>query len=261
MRYSNFTQTAIEAAKAAGEVLSYYFGKSIRVREKQGAGLVTNADTEAERAAIQILRKAQPAFEIVAEESASQADTGKIRGGRWIIDPLDGTTNFVHGFPMFCVSIAAEVGGQIRSGVVFHPVFNDLYVAEIGKGAFVNAHRMRVSKTARLPESLLSTGFAYRKNRWLRAEMRAFERMSRVARAVRRPGSAALDLAYVARGVFDGFWERRLAPWDTAAGSILVTEAGGAVTDFQGKPYALSKPEVLASNGRIHKALLSEVRS
>jgi myo-inositol-1(or 4)-monophosphatase len=143
--------------------------------------------------------------------------------------------------------------------VIYHPILKDTYVAVRGGGAFVNGRPMRVSKTRRLGDSLLTTGFTYRKDSWLRAEMEAFERLSEVARAVRRPGSAALDLAYTARGVFDGFWERRLSPWDVAAGALLVEEAGGKVTDFQGKSFQISAREILASNGTLHKPLLQAV--
>jgi myo-inositol-1(or 4)-monophosphatase len=139
--------------------------------------------------------------------------------------------------------------------VIYHPILRETYVALEGRGAFVNGQRIRVSKTRKLKDSLLTTGFTYRKTTWLHEEMNAFERLSRVARAVRRPGSAALDLAYTARGVFDGFWERRLSPWDVAAGALLVQEAGGKVTDFQGKPFNILDSEVLASNGLLHPRL------
>ena len=255
--FSALRESTIEAAHAAGKVLVKYFGKSIRVSEKKGAGLVTNADIEAESAALKILRRARPDFSVLAEESAPKPTRGS--PGRWIIDPLDGTTNFVHRFPMFCVSIAAEWENQVQVGVIYHPILRDTYVAVRGKGAFVNGKRMHVSKTRRLADSLLTTGFTYRKDAWLKSEMEAFERLSGVVRAVRRPGSAALDLAYTARGVFDGFWERRLSPWDVAAGALLVQEAGGKVSDFQGKLFRVEGSEILASNGSLHNSLLQAV--
>ena len=248
---------AIEASHASGALLARHFQKKIRVSEKAGAGLVTNVDLAAEAASLKILRKKFPDFGVLAEEAGIE----KARSaGRWIIDPLDGTTNYVHGFPMFCVSIAAEWEGEIVAGVIYHPILKDTYTAIRDGGARLNGKAIRVSKTRTPNESLLTTGFTYRKDEWLQAEMQAFERLSAVARAVRRPGSAALDLAYTARGVFDGFWERRLSPWDVAAGSLLVTEAGGKVTDFRGAPFRLECRELLASNGQIHGALLREVR-
>jgi myo-inositol-1(or 4)-monophosphatase len=250
----------VEAATRAGEVL-LKFSRSRRydVREKGGAGLVTDADLAAEEAAMKILRRDFPDFGFLTEESNPEARKSASKEGRFILDPLDGTTNFVHGFPMFCVSAAAEWRGRIVAGCVFHPSLSDTYSARLGGGARLNRRPMRVSATRTLDDSLLTTGFTYRKDHWLHAEMLAFERVSRVARAVRRPGSAALDLAYVARGVFDGFWERRLSPWDVAAGMLLVSEAGGRVTDFSGNPLEIGKPEILASNGLLHARLLAEV--
>lgn len=211
-------KAAVEAAHASGDILAHHFGKTLRVREKTGAGLVTNIDIASEKAALRILKKSFPDFGFLTEESGIHAARS---AGRWVIDPLDGTTNYIHRFPMFCVSIAAEWEGEVIVGVIYHPILKDTYTAIRGKGAFVNGKRLRVSSTSRLEDSLLTTGFTYRKDEWLHAEMQAFENLSAVARAVRRPGSAALDLAYTARGVFDGFWERRLSPWDVAAGGTF----------------------------------------
>lgn len=255
------SKEVVRAALAAGKTLLKYYNRAYKISEKTGAGLVTEADLAAEKVAMRILEKSRPDFDWLTEEAAPQ---GSIRGadgiaskGRWVCDPLDGTTNFVHQFPMFCVSLAAEWNGQVIVGVIYHPILKDLYVAVRGGGAFINGKPLKVSDTDKLSASLLSTGFAYKKGQWLHAEMEAFERLSGMARAVRRPGSAALDLAYTARGVFDGFWERRLAPWDVAAGSLLIEEAGGTVTDFQGKPYRLGADGILASNPRLHPELLS----
>lgn len=249
-------QTAVAAARASGRVLMKYFEKSFEVREKVGAGLVTNADLESEAAAVKILKKGFPDFGFLTEESPPTQGKSP---GRWILDPLDGTTNFVHGFPMFCVSIAAEWEGKLVVGVIHVPVLKETYVGVAGRGAKVNGKKLKVSKRGSLPEALLTTGFTYRKDHWLRQEMLAFEHLSREARAVRRPGSAALDLAYVARGVFDGFWERRLNAWDIAAGIVLVREAGGKVTDFEGRELNVEHPEVLASNGVLHDELFKAV--
>jgi myo-inositol-1(or 4)-monophosphatase len=239
------------------------FRTKLRVNEKPGEGLVTNADLEAERAAIKVLKSAFPDFGILTEESDGKAARSP---GRWILDPLDGTTNYAHGLSTFCVSIAAEWDGEIVAGVIYHPVPGETYAAMQGKGAFVfqgkpgksTARRLRVSSTRELGSAFLSTGFSSRKDRWLEKEIAVFERVSRKAGGVRRPGSAALDLANVARGTFDGFWERGLSAWDVAAGSLLIHEAGGKVTGFEGKALRLDGGEVLASNGLLHRALMRE---
>lgn len=255
----------VKAAHASGKVLMKYYGKNLQIREKMGAGLVTQADLEAEIAAVKVLRKAAPHFAFLTEENTTQAagPAGSHSEGKWIIDPLDGTTNFVHGFPMFCVSIAAEIEEELQIGVIYQPCLDETYVAVQGQGAVCHSKgkkaRLRVSSTNQLHDSLLTTGFTYRKEKWLHEEMEAFERLSAVARAVRRPGSAALDLAYTARGVFDGFWERRLSPWDVAAGMVLVREAGGMVSDFQHQNYKLEGREILASNGVLHDELLKAI--
>lgn len=261
---STLAEAAVRAARTSGRILMKHFGKSLRVSEKSGAGLVTNADLESEEACVKILRRAFPSFAFLTEEGTESArstaiNPGPSQGPRWIIDPLDGTTNYIHGFPMFCVSIAAEWNGELVAGVVYHPVLKDTYVAVKGKGAFLNGKRIRVSDTSEMKNSLLTTGFTYRKDQWLHAEMEAFERISGKARAVRRPGSAALDLAYTARGVFDGFWERRLSPWDVAAGALLVQEAGGKVTNFRGGPLQVGQGEIVASNQKLHRELLAGI--
>ncbi len=249
----------ISAAKAAGKVLMSHFNRPLKITEKAGAGLVTEADIRAEAAAVRVLKRSRFDFDFLMEEAAPELRAAN-KSGRWVIDPLDGTTNFVHRFPMFCVSIGAEWEGEVVAGVIWHPVLKDLYTGTLGGGAFVNGKRMHVSPTKKIRDSLLTTGFTYRKNKWLHREMEAFERLSEVARAIRRPGSAALDLAYVARGVFDGFWERRLSPWDIAAGMLLVREAGGKVTDFSGQDSQLLVPEILASNSWLHGDLLASIQ-
>ncbi len=258
-KFSLLESAAIDAALAAGRVLMKNFGGPLRVRAKQDSSLVTQVDLAAEAAALKVLTKACPDFGLLTEESHPGAQASHTGSGRWILDPLDGTTNYVHRFPMFCVSIAAEWEHEIVVGVIYHPVLKELYVATRGKGATINGKKMRVSTTTTLPDSLLSTGFTVGRDDWLKLEMIAFENLSSVSRAVRRPGSAALDLAYVARGVFDGFWERRLSPWDVAAGGLLVLEAGGKVTDFDGKPFEPRRREILASNGKLHRKLMSNV--
>lgn len=245
-------KTAVQAALTAGAVLRKHFGRKLDVREKGALGLVTNADLEAEEKSLKILLKKFPDFGVIAEESPYK---NRISEGRWIVDPLDGTTNFVHRFPMFCVSIAAEWEDQIVVGVIYHPILKDLYVAVKAQGTRLNGKPIAVSKTKKIADALLTTGFTYQKQKLLHREMGAFERLSGLARAVRRPGSACLDLAYTARGVFDGFWERNLSPWDVAAGSLIVQEAGGIVTDFKGEPFSIHSKEILASNGSLHAPL------
>jgi myo-inositol-1(or 4)-monophosphatase len=247
---------AIRAAHAAGAVLMKHYGKKLRISEKKDAGLVTQADTEAQDRCVSILKKGFPDYGFLTEEAPPELGRNS---GRWIIDPLDGTNNFIHGFPMFCVSIAAEWEGKLVAGVIYHPVFKDTYVAAIGKGATLNGKKIQVSKTKRIQDSLLTTGFTYRKDRFLTTEMKTFEYLSSLARAVRRPGSAAMDLAYTACGVFDGFWERRLSAWDIAAGALLVEEAGGRVSDLSGKPLNLDAGQLLASNESLHPLLLKNM--
>ena len=248
--------TAIEASYAAGKILKKFFGGRLKVAEKKNAGLVTNADLAAESAAVRVLSKSYPEFGFLTEESQPILSDSP---GRWILDPLDGTTNFVHGFPMFCVSLAAEWRGKIVVGVIYHPLLDHTYVGTLGQGATLNGRKIKVSQTRKISESLLTTGFAYNRGASLHREIEVFATLNQQARAVRRPGSAALDLAYTAQGVFDGFWERNLSPWDVAAGSLILTEAGGKISDFQGNPFELTQREVLASNGALHSKLSSLV--
>jgi myo-inositol-1(or 4)-monophosphatase len=250
---------AVEAAMQAGKVIRKHYTRPLRVREKGKLGLVTNADVEAEAVALKVLKKCESGFAFLSEETHSEGKRQKGQEGIWIVDPLDGTTNFVHRFPMFCTTIALQFQKDVEIAVTYHPILDELYTAIRGKGAFLNGKPMRVSKTARLKDALLSTGFAYSARRSLRKEMSAFEHLSRASRAVRRPGSAALDLAYTARGVFDGFWERHLSPWDLAAGMLLVREAGGKVSDFAGGDFDLHGPEILASNGKLHSQILKTI--
>jgi myo-inositol-1(or 4)-monophosphatase len=261
-RYSlaELEHSAVRAALAAGKVLRKYFGKKLKIDEKKNAGLVTNADLQAEEAALKILSRATPDFGFLTEETHPTASQRPGEPGRWILDPLDGTTNFVHKFPMFCVSIGAEVQGVPTVGVIYHPIFNDLYVAVRGKGARLNGKRIHVSNTKKLGDSLLTTGFAYTWNEEaLARDLWTFQKLSIKARAIRRPGSAAMDLAYTARGVFDAFWERNLSPWDISAGALLVQEAGGKVTNYFGEPLAYSQRQILASNGKIHRLMVNTI--
>jgi myo-inositol-1(or 4)-monophosphatase len=241
---------AATTAEQAGATLLKHFGKTLNIRYKDRINLVTKADREAERNIVRRFLMAFPAYGILAEEGTAVAgDT------RWIVDPLDGTTNYAHGYPVFCVSIALEREREIVLGVIYDPVRKETFSAERGHGAFLNRNRIHVSRIRNLGRALLVTGFAYDVHTNPDNNLDHFANFILKAQAVRRDGSAALDLAYLACGRFDGFWELELHPWDTAAGSLLVTEAGGKTTDFRGKPFSIYGRETLASNGFIHRAM------
>lgn len=246
-------QLAEQAAQAAGEVLLAHLGRA-RVEFKGAVDLVTNADREAEQVIIAMIQDRYPEHGIVAEESGTAAGKAPVR---WVIDPIDGTTNYAHGLPIFAVSIAVELEGQIVAGVVYNPASREKYTAIRGRGAALNGVPLAVSTTEELDRSLLVTGFPYTVRETRLNNMDHFENFILRAQAVRRLGSAALDMAYVARGSFDGYWEPEVKPWDVAAGWLLVEEAGGVVTDLKGRPFTLEAGQVLASNGRIHQAMLS----
>ena len=240
--------TALEAARLGGAVLMEHLGGPLEIREKgRRADLVTMADGAAERAIIERLRADFPQASFLAEESGSQERPSP---ERWIVDPLDGTTNYAHGYPIFCVSIAFERAGEVVAGVIYAPAMNECFVAERGAGATLNGRPLRVSSIDAMADSLVCTGFQpsrYERN------MRYFDAASQVTQGVRRDGSAALNLAYVACGRFDLFWEFDLHQWDTAAGSLLVTEAGGVVTTIENAPWSPRSESVLASNGLVQR--------
>jgi myo-inositol-1(or 4)-monophosphatase len=248
---------AVKAARAAGSIINRAALdiESVRVSQKKANDFVTEVDQAAEQAIIETLLAAYPGHGIWAEES------GKEHGAQdsdfvWIIDPLDGTTNFIHGLPVYCVSIALAVKGKVEQAVVYDPTRNDLFTATKGRGAFLNDRRLRVSKRTELKQSLISTGFPYRQgddfNRYLGMMGDVMQRTA----GLRRPGAAALDLAYVAAGYTDGFFELGLQPWDVAAGSLLVTEAGGLVGNFTGESDFLEQNECLAGNPRVYGQLV-----
>jgi myo-inositol-1(or 4)-monophosphatase len=245
-RYREFIEAT---AREAGALLRERIDDRHTVQYKGEINLVTEADHLSEALIVERIRGSFPDHNILAEESPETANGS---GFRWIIDPLDGTTNYAHGYPVFCVSIALEAEGKIRLGAVYDPMLDELFTAEKGAGAFLNGRRLKVSRTAELSRSLLATGFPYDIREDRNNNINYFEAMALNTQAVRRAGSAALDLAYLAAGRFDGFWELKLMPWDMAAGWLLVEEAGGVVTDLQGDPFALHSPHILASNGLIH---------
>jgi myo-inositol-1(or 4)-monophosphatase len=242
----------IKAAREAGSLLMDNFERGIRVEFKGKYDLVTEADRQAEALIVDLIRKRFPDHDILAEEE----DYGKLNSEyRWIVDPLDGTTNFAHGFPWFAVSIALEVRGKLTLGVVYNPYVGEFYFAERGQGAFLNERRLQVSATRVLERALLATGFAYDHKSCKANNYDYFTRFQREAQACRRPGVASLDLASVAAGRFDGFWEMKLKPWDLAAGVLLIEESGGRVSDFDGNPMTLDSLECLASNVLIHEEM------
>ena len=247
---------ALTAARAAGRILSDYLGRVEQIRFKGVTDLVTEADEVSEQKVIEIIRARFPDHQILAEESGRSGGDSE---HRWLIDPLDGTTNYAHGYPFFAVSIAYEVRGELQLGVVLAPALGELFVAERGDGASLNGERIEVSATDSLIRSMLVTGFHYQRD-LVKRNLAAFQRLVLETQAVRRDGSAALDLCYVAAGRYDGYWEIGLNPWDTAAGVLMVRESGGEVTDLVGQPYRLGAAGCAASNGRIHRQLLAGVQ-
>ena len=248
---------AIQAAQKAGFVLKRRLGKKRKVGYKGVVNLVTEMDILAEKIIVSEIQRHFPDHNILAEERTSKI---KVSPYRWIIDPLDGTTNYAHGFPIFCVSIALTKNEEAILGAVYDPTRDELFVAEKNKGARLNGRKLHVSSESNLSRSLLATGFPYDIRESPINNFDHFHNFAIRAQAVRRAGSAALDLCYVAAGRFDGFWEMKLAPWDMAAGKLMVLEAGGTATDFLGKHLALNGKHVLATNGKIHTAMLRIIK-
>ncbi|HSO19080.1 MAG TPA: inositol monophosphatase family protein [Desulfosarcina sp.] len=246
-------QVGIAAACSGGKVLQAHFGKLRSIGKKGVIDLVTEADLQSEAAVIATIDKTFPGHAILAEESGAR--TG--REGRWIVDPLDGTTNFAHNLPFFCVSIAFAADDEILAGFVLAPLLGELFVGLKGQGAQLNGEPITVSTTATLADSLLVTGFPYDHQTIIDALMARFRRCLAATQGVRRLGSAALDLCYVACGRFDGFWEQHLKPWDTAAGMLIAAEAGARTSDFSGSPYSIDDEAIVSTNGAIHDELLN----
>ena len=249
---------AVEAARAAGDLLRGELLNPRRIAFKGSpTNLVTEMDARAEALIVERLLAAFPADAVLAEERGAQAGRS---GRRWIIDPLDGTTNYAHGLPLYCVSIALEAGGRVELGVAYDPSHGELFVAERGAGAFCNDARLTVSSATTLDQSLLATGFPYDIRVNPDNNLKEYAAFSRRAQGVRRLGSAVLYLAWVAAGRFDGYWELRLGAWDVAAAGLMVEEAGGRLTSITGGPLDLEHPTVVASNGRIHDEMLAVLK-
>jgi myo-inositol-1(or 4)-monophosphatase len=253
--------TAVKAARKAGAIINRASLDLdlIRVASKGRSDFVTEVDRAAEEAIIDILTTAYPKHAVLAEESGASNPEGG-NEYTWIIDPLDGTTNFIHGFPQYAVSIALQHAGHITQAVVYDPTRNELFTASRGRGAFLNDRRLRVSRRVQLRESLIGTGFPFRQLEHLDEYVRMFKRITEETAGIRRPGAAALDLAYVAAGRLDGFWEFGLSPWDVAAGSLLIVEAGGMVADFDGEQSWLESGQIVCGAPKVFAQLLKLVQ-
>jgi myo-inositol-1(or 4)-monophosphatase len=250
--------TAVEAVMRAGEIHLEHFGKNFRVDKKGVIDLVTEIDIEIERGFRAMIAERFPDHHVLGEEFGA-GESGPVPHQCWVFDPIDGTTNYAHNLPIFCSSLAFEVDGEPVVAAIYDPSRRELFTAERGQGAWLNGAPLRVSSASSLIDSLLVTGFHYDVQKDPGTVIELFAAFISRARAVRRLGSAALDLAYVAAGRFDGFWERRLQPWDVAAGALIVAEAGGQVTAMSGGRYASREGSVLATNGLIHGQMLEVI--
>jgi myo-inositol-1(or 4)-monophosphatase len=249
----SYVQTATEIAREAGAIITRFAERRIGFELKGEHDLVTEADRASERLIVERLRTHFPSHSIVAEEGGGHTASS---GYQWYVDPLDGTTNFAHGFPVYNVTLGLEKDGEIIAGVIFDPTRDEMFAAERGGGAFLNNRTIQVSKCQVLTDSLFATGFPSRR-RHLNVNIHFYYQLAMVTHGVRRAGAAALDLAYVACGRLDGFWEFNLNPWDVAAGSLIVEEAGGRLSDMRGRPFQLSSPHVIADNGALHDEVIT----
>ena len=248
-----FLSTAIEAVVRAGDIQIARFGKNVHVRKKSAIDLVTDVDLEVERMFRALIAERFPDHDVLAEEM-DVASRGASH--RWVFDPLDGTTNFAHGVPIFCASLALEVDGKAQVGAVYDPNRRELFTAEAGVGAWLNGERMRVSTSATMLESMLVTGFPYNVHQQADEFVKVFAQVLKTARAIRRLGSAAIDICWVAAGRMDGFWEASLKPWDTRAAALILEEAGGKVTGMRGDAWDAYAGDIVATNGLIHDEVL-----
>jgi myo-inositol-1(or 4)-monophosphatase len=251
--------TLLKATQAGAKVLKEYFNGTFEISSKSTANdLVTEADKKAEAAILAVIRDEYPDHYILSEETGEIMSDSNIK---WIIDPIDGTVNFAHNIPLCCVSIGVEQDGEMILGAVYNPIINEFFFAQKGFGATLNDQKISVSKKTDMSKACLVTGFPYNWEDMPNDPMQVFERFVKQGQPVRRLGSAAIDLCWVAAGRFDGFWEHNLNAWDSAAGSLIVTEAGGKVTDFKGNAYKTEQRRVLATNGHIHNDLLQVINN
>ncbi len=256
--YNDYLLEAVSASRIAGQYQKSRFASTLDIEMKGDKNLVTEVDKESERLIVEHLLSRFPDHDIVAEEGEY------LQAGspcRWIIDPVDGTTNYAHGYPWFCSSIALEIEGELVAGVIYNPIYDELFTATKGEGAFLNGNRLSVSSRMPLSNSLLGTGFPYDCATDQANNFANFIAFQKSARGIRRAGAAALDLAYVAAGRLDGFWELKLKAWDVAAGVLMVREAGGVVTTFDGSTYDIFNDRIVASNGLIHDSMVNMLAS
>ena len=249
-------QTAITAAKSAAEILIDNFGRirSDDIREKSSNDFLTYVDELTEKKILEIIRRDYPTHSILAEESGQKKKQAEYE---WIIDPLDGTKNYISEIPVFAISIGLRHGIDMELGVIFDPIKNDLFYGQKNQGAYLNGNRIRVSSRSSMQECLLATGFPFKKKEKLSSYLKCFEDIFLKCSGVRRMGAAAIDLAYLAAGKFDGFWELGLSPWDIAAGAIIIQEASGTISDFWGKNDYLQSGNIVATNGKIHQKVVN----
>lgn len=252
--FSSYLHRAVELAHEAGKLLKEELWRARHVEYKGEIDLVTDADRMAERILIDGIRESFPDHAVLAEESGTHEVEGSTH--RWIVDPLDGTTNYAHRYPFFCVAMALEIMAELTMAVVYDPMLDETFTAIAGSGASLNGRKIAVTSEGDLGKSFLSTGFPYDMRETERDNLDNFLKFMKTSQAVRRDGSAVLDLCYVACGRFDGFWEMKLSPWDIASGALVVKEAGGRVTSFSGGPLDIYSGEVVASNGHIHDKML-----
>ena len=255
-----FLATAAEIVLRAGDIQLSRRESGFRVDKKGTIDLVTEVDVECERMCRAVIAERFPAHDVLAEELSSGPAERPASTHRWVFDPIDGTTNYAHGLPIFCSSLALEIDGRPEAAAIYDPTRRELFTAERGEGAYLNGSRLQVSATGELIDALLVTGFPYDVHQQTSDLVGLFGAFLGKARAVRRLGSAALDLCYVAAGRFDAFWEQHLKPWDVAAGALIVTEAGGRITGMDGSPFDSVAAHLVASNGQVHDALLDVIR-
>lgn len=259
MNWDKALTSCLQSVERGREVLLHYFGQLSKVQEKGAEGLVSEADLESERVISAQLKRTFPDLTILGEEAAFK-NTWSIPDSGWILDPLDGTTNYVHGFPVFCISLGLRWEGQLQLAVVDVPLLNQTFTAIRGQGAYLNGSPIHVSQRSELKSALVATGFSGTADGELAGQMRVFQTFIEKSRGVRRPGSAAYDLCMVATGTYDAFWECGLKPWDVAAGALLVREAGGLVRNYDGQDYRLGDRGLVASNQNLASTVLSIVQ-